>query len=177
MIGIKQIRVLATRPRVAKPHRLMYRNRTSRALFAVEAVLLAALAIEATLLFTRILSNVVYIPTVERTILAPLAPVYFLLMLAASASLFCLVVDLLLNGSARVSPVLRSMTWIALAGAIAALIGFGIDAGYAKPDEGNLSRAAVWFAFAPFLFLWIPLVHIRLARAWGGHLAIGSSNC
>jgi hypothetical protein len=112
----------------------------------------------------------------ERTPLGAIVPLYFLLMLLSSASLFCLVVDFMLTGSARISPVLRRMTWIALVGSIAALIGFGVDAAYAKPDEGNLSRAVVWFVFAPFLFLWVPFVHIRLARTWGGHLTSGSSD-
>ena len=147
----------------------------SRALFALEAVLLAALSLEAAMLLTRLLSNMVYAHTTERTIFDPLIPLYFLLMFAASASLFCVAVDFILAGSARVTRVLRGMTWIALAGAIAGLVGFGIDAGFAEPDEGNLSKAAVWFLFAPFLLLWVPLGHVWLERRRGGHLAIGSS--
>jgi hypothetical protein len=154
----------------------MYRDRISQALFAVEAAILAALSIYAMSLLTRILTHFYYLHSIERTILDPLLPLHFFLVLAASASLFCLAVDFLLVGSARVSPAMIRMTWIALAGSMAGLVGFALDAAYAKPDEGNLSRAVVWFVFAPYLFLWVPMGHIWFERRRAAHLTIGSSD-
>ena len=154
----------------------MYSDRISRALFAVEAAMLAALSIYAMSLLTRILTHIYYMDSIERTILDPLVPLYFFLVLAASGSLFCLAVDFLLVGSARASPAMIRMTWIALAGSMAGLVGFALEAAYAKPDEGNLSRAAVWFVFAPYLFLWVPMGHIWFERRRAAHLTIGSSD-
>jgi hypothetical protein len=69
------------------------------------------------------------------------------------------------------------MTWIALAGSLVGLVGFSLNAAYTKPDEGNLSKAAVWFVYAPFLFLWAPMGHIWFERRRTAHLTIGSSDC
>jgi hypothetical protein len=151
-------------------------NRISRALFALEAAMLALLSIYAMSLLTRILTHMYYMHSIERTILDPVVPLYFLIVLAASGSLFCLAVDFLLVGSARASPATLRMTWIALAGSIAGLVGFALEAAYAQPDEGNLSKAAVWFVFAPFLLLWVPMGHIWFERRRAEHLTIGSSD-
>jgi hypothetical protein len=151
-------------------------NQASRVFLLAESALLAALTIYSASLITRMLPNIIRMFRSDPSPLAAILPLYFLLMLISSVSLFCLVVDYLLAGAARISPVLRRMSWIALVGAIGALIGFGIDTVYEKPDEGNLSRATVWLVFAPYLFMWVPLVHLRLARAWAGHLTIGSSD-
>jgi hypothetical protein len=154
----------------------MYSHRISRALFVVEAAMLTALSIYAMALLTRILTHTYYMHSIERTVLDPLVPLYFLFVLAASGSLFCLAVDFLLAGPARASPAMLRMTWIALAGSLVGLVGFALDAAYARSDEGNLSKAAVWFVFAPFLFLWVPMGHIWLERRRAAHLTIGSSD-
>jgi hypothetical protein len=138
----------------------------SRATFAVEAVILAALALEALTLFMRSVSNL---------IAGALFAAYFLLMLVASISLLLMAIGAFDARSVQTGDRWRTMVWMGLAGSLMASVVFALAAYFSKPDEGNLSIVAVHYVFGPFLFFWVPLGHVWIERR-RGRTSNGSSD-
>ena len=138
----------------------------SRATFAVEAVILAALALEALTLFVRSVSNF---------FAGALFAAYFLLMLVASISLLLMAIDAFNARSVQPSNRWRTMARVGLAGSLMASVVFALAAYFSKPDEGNLSMVFVHYVYAPFLFFWVPIGHVWIARR-RGRVSNGSSD-
>ena len=137
------------------------RSRISRALFAVELALLVAVAIEALPLFFGELRYSIFVRIAGQTTFNVFAILLATLLLAAPIALFFVVLDAFQAGEIRAIAHLRKLTWVALAGAVAASAWIAYSVLYEGPNEMHVSSDII---FAPFLFLWLPLLHIWLVR-------------
>jgi hypothetical protein len=85
-------------------------------------------------------------------------------MLIASVSLVVIVLGVFQAQNAGTQNRFRRLLWVGFAVAVVATVAFALAAYSAKPDEGNLSTVGVRYIFAPFLFLWWPLIHVWVYR-------------
>jgi len=159
MRGMKRLRWRSAYLRGAQSLIQMPLSSLSRVTFAVEAAILAALALESLTLLARAVSN-------WRSGFVFAA--YFSLMLVASISLLVIVLGAFQAREVGTESGGQRLLWIGFAGALVATVVLALDAYFAKPDEGNLSIVALRYVFAPFLLLWLPLIHVWIERQRGG---------
>jgi cytochrome bd-type quinol oxidase subunit 2 len=84
-----------------------------------------------------------------------------MLLLVTPIALFFVVLDAFQAGEIRAIAHLRKLTWVALAGALAASAWIAYSVLYEGPSEMHVSNAVI---LTPFLFLWLPLIHIWFVR-------------
>jgi hypothetical protein len=137
------------------------RGRISRALFAVELALLVAVAIEALPLFIGALRYTIFVHIAGQTTLNGFGILLMMLLLVTPIALFFVVLDAFQAGEIRAIAHLRKLTWVALAGALAASAWIAYSVLYEGPSEMHVSNAVI---LTPFLFLWLPLIHIWFVR-------------